>query len=151
MPHLSLSQYSQRVPPGRSAAKATLAISGLAAAIVLVAGAPAQAQALDGPAIRELAVEGTWNADSSGYGFWSWHEDGSVCLRLSEPDGECTDTGTWSIEGGSICYEFGWVFRTEGQGAGCLRITAVEGRYEALYEGPVTTSLFKFEIMDGDT
>jgi hypothetical protein len=151
MLHQLLSQCWQRVLSNYSTAKAAFAILGMAAAIFLIAGAPAQAQALDGLAIKELALRGTWNAQSSGWGFWSWDEDGSVCLRLNEPTGECSDTGTWAIDGDSICYEFEWVWESEGQRALCLHINDLGGHYEAQHKGLVATSLFKFEVIDSDT
>ena len=52
----------------------------LAISLGLLSSSPAFAQTLDGDAIRDLALQGTWTAEND-FGFWSWSEDNTVCLR----------------------------------------------------------------------
>ena len=54
---------------------------------------PAQAQELDGAALEELALRGTWVAEYRAMGIWSWNEDKTVCYRIGDTEGECYDTG----------------------------------------------------------
>jgi hypothetical protein len=121
-------------------------------ALSLIANSPAVAQALDGPAIQKLALQGVWVADND-WGNWSWSDDNTVCLRkldLIEKSGKCTDTGTWSITGDVMCYKLTWLWKSNGVNDNCFTIQALkDGRYEALFHGGAMVSTFiKFEVLN---
>ena len=114
------------------------------------AGSGAAAQELDGSAVEKLALQGIWAAEENGYGYWSWNEDGSVCLRLFEPNGDCADTGTWAIDGDFICYELAWWGEAYGQRAACISAVAHEGMpYEVLFQDDVlVVTMFHFTVLE---
>ncbi len=120
-----------------------LVILGLMLAFGLLANSPSNAQALDGSAIQKLAMQGTWAAEERDMGYWSWSEDNMVCLRLFGPDGDCADTGTWSIDGDVMCYELTWWGEGYQYRINCYTVHALgDGRFEALYHGGVMVSKF---------
>jgi hypothetical protein len=116
----------------------------------LFAGSIAEAQELDGGAVEDLALQATWDAEDDSYGYWDWNEDGSVCLRLHEPTGECADRGTWATDDDFICYEFEWWGEGYGQRAACISVVAHEGEpYEVLYQGDALVStMFHFTLLE---
>jgi len=116
----------------------------------LFAGFGAAAEELNGSAVQDLALQGTWAAEEDGYGYWSWNEDGSVCVRLHDPSGDCADTGTWGIDGDSICYELEWWGEAYGQRAACISVVAHEGApYEVLFQGDALVStMFHFTPLE---
>jgi len=116
----------------------------------LFAGSASAEQELDGSAVEKLALQGTWAAEENSYGYWSWNEDGSVCLRLDEPGGDCADTGTWSIDGNFICYELEWWGEAYGQRDACLSVVAHDGTpYEVLFQGDALVStMFHFTVLE---
>ena len=119
-----------------------LASLGLLLTLGLLANSPAEAQALDGPAIQKLALQGTWAAEND-WGYWSWKEDNSICLRKIEKSGKCTDTVTWSITGDVLCYKLTWLWKSNDVNANCFTIQALkDGRYEALFHGGAMVSTF---------
>jgi hypothetical protein len=126
-----------------------LASLGLMLTLGLLANSPVEAQALDGPAIQKLALQGMWAADND-YGYWSWKEDNSICLRKIEKSGKCTDTGTWSIIGDVMCYKLTWLWKSIGINDNCFTIQALkDGRYEALFHGGAMVSTFiHFKVLD---
>ena len=113
-------------------------------------GSVAAAQELDGSAVEKLALQGIWAAEEDAYGYWSWNEDGSVCLRLYEPSGDCADAGTWAIDGDFICYELEWWGEAYGQRAACLKVVAHEGMpYEVLFHDEVLVdTMFHFTVLE---
>lgn len=115
----------------------------------ILVGPQAQAQALDGAELRDLALRGTWSA-SLGYGYWTWKEDNTVCLRLHEPNENCSDTGTWKIDGNKLCYEYTWWGQAEDMRELCLTIIALDGgQFEVRHEGEkVTSTIFRFQVLD---
>jgi hypothetical protein len=118
--------------------------------IALFSGSVAAAQELDGSAVKDLALQGIWDAQERGYGYWSWNEDGSVCLRKNDPTGDCDDTGTWAIEGNFICYELEWWGESEGLRVACISVIAHEGKpYEFIFQGDAMNStLFTFKLLE---
>jgi len=122
---------------------------GLMFTIGLLANSPVEAQALDGPAIQKLALQGMWAAEND-YGYWSWKEDNSICLRKIEKSGKCTDTGTWSITGDVMCYKLTWLWKSNDVNDNCFTIQALkDGRYEALFHGGAMVSTFiHFKVLD---
>ena len=125
-------------------------VSILFLSIGLSAGPVAATQELDGNALEDLALQGTWASVEDDWGYWSWNEDGSVCLRLHDPVGDCADTGTWAIEGDFICYEFEWWGGSYGHRAGCISVVVHEGEpYEVLYQGDALVStMFHFTLLE---
>jgi hypothetical protein len=85
-----------------------LAFVGILLVLVLPIRSPAQAQELDGTTIMKLALQGTWETEYAEYGYWSWAEDKTVCLKLGSPEENCADTGTWAISDNAVCYELTW-------------------------------------------
>ena len=123
---------------------------GLMLTLGLLFNSPAEAQALDGTAVKDLALQGTWAAQD-GYGYWSWKEDNSVCIRLFEKDAKCADTGTWTINDNVICYEYTWWGKSNGVGTNCITVHALgDDRYETLHHGgAMVSTFFKFKVLNG--
>ena len=113
-----------------------------------VSAPPAQAEALDGDALKKLAFSGTWKPTR--FGRWKWNKDNSVCLRLAPKDDTCSDIGAWTIEGNVICYKFTWWGATYGIKENCFTVVKAEGgRYEAIYHGTAIDSMFmNFEVLE---
>ncbi len=113
----------------------------------LLSSSQADAQALDGTAIKNLALQGTW-ASQDGWGYWSWKEDNSVCIRLFEQDADCADTGTWTINDDVICYEFKWWGKPNDVRSQCVSVHALgEDLYETQYHGgALVSTFFKFKV-----
>lgn len=115
---------------------------GLMLVFGLLTNSPSNAQALDGSAIQKFALQGIWAAEGD-WGYWSWSEDNTVCLRILGPDGDCADTGTWSIDGDVMCYELTWWGESYQIRINCYTVQALEdGRFEALYHGGAMVSKF---------
>ena len=76
--------------------------------VIIFSPSAVVSQELDAAAVKEIALQGVWDADAAGYGYWVWNGDGPVCLRFNDTTGDCADGGTWAIKGDSICYEFEW-------------------------------------------
>jgi hypothetical protein len=116
----------------------------------LFAGSGAEAQELAGSDVEDLALQGIWDAEEDAYGYWDWNADGSVCLRLFEPSGDCADTGTWTIDGDLICYELEWWGEAYGQRDLCMSVVAHEGMpYEILFRDDVlVVTMFHFTVLE---
>lgn len=110
----------------------------------------ATAQALDGTTIRKLALQGTWVAENTESGQWSWNAENTLCLRFSNQTGDCADTGTWTIKGDVMCYELTWWGESVGDRSNCFTVNALGGnRYEALYHGGALASTFiRFQVLE---
>ena len=116
---------------------------GWAITLGLLTSTSAVAQALDGAEIKELALGGTWAAEETDMGYWNWSEDDTVCLRVFGAEGDCADTGTWSIDGDVMCYELKWWGQGDGYRINCFTVVALgDDRYEALYHGGAMVSTF---------
>lgn len=106
------------------------------------------ANALDGKAARNVVADKTWQVDKPtgpGYDYFTWSADGSVCVRLSERTGKCTDTGRWKLDGERLCYEFPWWGATSGIGSACFRVVQTEKeRFSAMQDNGL--SLFEFSL-----
>ncbi len=126
-----------------------LASLGLILTLGLLANSPAEAKALDGAAIQNLALQGTWAAQD-GWGYWSWKEDNSVCFRLFEKDTKCADTGTWVINDNAICYEFTWWGEIADVRINCVTVHALDDdRYETKHHGgAMVSTFFKFKLLE---
>ena len=112
---------------------------------------PAQAQELDGAALQELALRGTWVAEHRTLGSnWTWNEDKTVCVRQGDTEGKCWDTGTWSINENVIRYEFTFWGETNQERIGYFAAQALgDGRYEALQYGTAFVStMFYFKVLE---
>ncbi len=130
--------------------KTTATIAAVWAALALGGSGSAMAQDLDGDAIRALAARGTWHAEFAEYGFWDWREDGTVCLWLGAPTGECADTGTWSVDGNVLCYELTWWGASVGERDACVTVRALDDkRFETVFHGgAMESTMFAFGIVD---
>lgn len=123
-------------------------------AVVLLAfsaiPSPAEAEGLDGKALEKLALQGMWEAEHAEYGLWNWNDDGTVCLRVGSKDGECADTGTWSVGDNVLCYELTWWGETAGERKNCFTVQALDdGRFETLFHGGVMVSrMFVFKVLE---
>ncbi len=71
-------------------------------------------------------------------------------FRLLDQNGDCADTGTWTINGDAMCYELTWWGETEGDRTNCLTVHALgDDRYEALYHGGAMVSTFiHFKVLE---
>jgi hypothetical protein len=93
-------------------------------------------------AIRKLALKGTWAAQND-WGYWSWSEDGTLCLRVFGPDGDCADTGTWSINGEVMCYELTWWGEGYDVRKNCYTVHGLDGEhFETRYHGGALDTVF---------
>ena len=122
-----------------------LASLGLMLTLGLLAYSTAEAQELDKAAIQELVLRGTWVAEVSEVGNWSWNNDKTVCLRIGDIGGKCADTGTWAIKDNVICYELTWWGESNDDRKACFTVQAHgDGRYETLYHGGAMVSTFYY-------
>ena len=140
-----LSCQSARAP-GRLMSRLCAA---LLAAACIFGNSPVRAQALGEDAVRELALQGTWAAEKD-WGYWSWSDDNTVCLRVYSADGDCTDKGTWSVDGEVLCYELEWWGETYDLRKNCFTVQPMDdGRYETLLHGATlkTTSIV-FQVLE---
>ena len=114
---------------------------------VLCVAFPAGAATLDAKAVRSLTSDRVWQMKlGSGYVYWSWRSDGSVCLRVGENSGKCADTGTWKLADDHLCYELTWWGASGGYKSACFRVSEREkGWYDALQDNGL--SLFEFSVM----
>jgi len=122
--------------------------------ILLVLGSlivlPAHAEELGGEAVRQLALQGTWETEHAEYGSWTWSADNTVCLRVGAKDGDCADTGTWTITNNALCYELTWWGESAGERKNCFTVQPIdEGRYETIFHGAAMISrMFVFKVLD---
>ena len=121
----------------------------LAVAMSLAGGSPAVAQQLDGPAVQDLALSGTWDAEGE-WGYWTWSADKTVCLRIFGPEDNCADTGTWNIDGDVMCYALTWFGSAYDVRENCYTVRALgDGKYETRYHGGALDSVFiTFSVLD---
>ena len=109
----------------------------------------AEPQALNNNALTKLALQGTWQTKR--FGFWSWGEDNSVCLRLLGLNEDCSDNGTWKIDENVLCYELTWWGNSYQIRKNCFAVVALDGdRYDALFhDSKVDYSVFiNFEVLE---
>ena len=125
-----------------------LSVTSIAVCLCTI-GTKATAQELSGTALRELALSGTWQADHAEYGYWRWGEDASLCLSLEGPEGDCADSGTWTVDNNVMCYALTWWGSSVGENEGCFTVQPIEnGRYETLFHGGVMVSrMFAFDVV----
>jgi len=106
---------------------------------------PVSADTLDAKVVGGLVSGHVWQTKrlaGSGFMYWAWGSDGSVCLR-QEKAGSCIDTGRWRLERDSVCYELSWWGKSEGITSRCVRVAAKgEGRYEMVPVDGVTNIEF---------
>lgn len=133
---------SQCIHQDTSRRSVSAVAAALAVSLELFSSSSAVAQALHGDAIQDLALQGTWAAQND-WGYWSWSEDNTLCLRVFGPDGDCADTGTWSISGDVMCYELAWWGEAYDVRKNCYTVQALsDGGYETRYHGGVLDSVF---------
>jgi len=115
----------------------------------LIGSSPAGADALDGNAVRDIALQGTWAAENN-WGYWTWSGDGAVCVRVLEPEGDCADTGTWTVSGEALCYEFTWFGEGDGVRKNCFTVHPLgDGRFDTRYHGgALDSTFFKFKVIE---
>ena len=130
---------------GRTASPAGIFL----ATAAICAGPVVHAEDLGQDALRDIVEDTTWVAEG-GWGFWSWAGDNKVCVRVYTADGDCSDTGSWSIENAALCYELEWWGEPYGLRKNCLVVRALgEGRYETLAAGSaVDKAIFAFSVTD---
>ena len=109
---------------------------------------PVASQELEGNALKRLALQGIWEAEHAEYGFWKWNTDGTVCLRVGNKDGKCTDTGSWYVADNVLCYELKWWGNTAGERKNCFTVQPLkDGRFETLFYGALMVSrMFAFKL-----
>ncbi len=125
-------------------------VLGLALLVFSAFWSAAPAQELDGKALEGLALQGIWEAEHAEYGYWSWSDDGTICLRVGGKDGDCADTGTWNIADNVLCYELTWWGETVGERKSCFTVQPLDdGRYETLFHGGAMVSrMFAFKVLE---
>jgi hypothetical protein len=122
---------------------------GLALMLGLFGASPVAAEALGGPKLQELALGGVW-ASENDWGFWEWHADNTVCLRVNSAEGDCDDHGTWSLDGNVLCYELEWYGRGEDVRKNCFTVHALDdNKYKTVLSGGAVESMFfVFKVID---
>jgi hypothetical protein len=107
----------------------------------LCTASQAFAETLDAKAARSLVADRVWQwkVPHGGYNYWSWKGDGSVCFQLEARNAKCADTGTWTLDGGRLCYELTWWGGSVGRKVACFRISDHgKGQYEAVSDNGLT-------------
>jgi Protein of unknown function (DUF995) len=116
----------------------------------LCAGLPAAAATLDAKAAKSLISDRVWQQQrrtGSGFVYWSWKSDGSVCIRLEDKNSKCDDTGHWKLDGDRLCFEITWYLKSAGGNSACFRIVDKgKGRYEAISDNGLT--FFEFSVVE---
>lgn len=114
--------------------------------------APAAAQMLDADSTKKLLVGETWEQPSMagpGKSYWSWHRDGTLCIRLFDTTQKsCDDTGKWTLDAGRVCYQLGWWSVSDSQDkSGCFRVSNLDGgAHAAIRDDGIT--MFEFSTLD---
>lgn len=113
---------------------------------VVCAAVPAETVTLDAKAAKSLISDHVWQMKhGSGYVYWSWKSDGSVCLRAEAGEGQCADTGSWKVAGNRLCYDLTWWGACGGYNFGCFRVSdKSKGWYEAIKDNGLTS--FEFSV-----
>ncbi len=134
-----------------SSCKKRLTGMGLVLVLGVLAGTQAVAETLDGASVRKLAHQGVWAGRDKWGGYWSWNADNSVCLRLFDQNGECSDTGSWKIVGDEICYELKWWGEIMGVRSQCVSVNRLSDiHYETRFHGgAMASTFFKFTVLIG--
>jgi len=117
--------------------------------LALVVGLPVAAATLDENATKLLITDRVWQQkqhSASGYNYWSWKADASVCLRLEDIKSKCVDTGHWKLNANRLCYELTWWGASQGKKAVCFRISdRGNGQYAAIQDNGLT--LYEFSVV----
>jgi len=122
----------------------TLILAGLAGNPVMAQDRAKETtvRALDAKAAKDLTANRVWQirrSRTSGFDYWSWNSDGSVCVRLGENTGKCADTGRWKLDGQRICYDLTWWGETQELKSLCFRISEQsKGRFAWLSDRDIT-------------
>jgi hypothetical protein len=108
-------------------------------AAVTASVASAVAQELDAEQLKQLvsgktlaiAFYGDLN-DKLRTAYWDFTSDGKVCARLgNNPRGSrCADTGTWKLQGDALCWELGFLGKTDGFQSVCGRAKPAGDAYQ---------------------
>lgn len=90
------------------------------------------AEGLDAAQTQTLLAKGVWHIQTGGeWNYFTWNEDGTLCVRMYDPAAaSCDDEGNWSRDGSQVCYELTWWGSAYGQDAVCFTVEQVE-------DGPV--------------
>lgn len=144
---MAASSFSILASAPRAGRLATCSGRAALAAALIFAGSGLRAEDLGGDDLRAIVENVTWVAED-GWGFWSWNADNTACVRLYSAEGDCSDSGAWSIEDNALCYEFEWWGEPYGLRKNCFVVRALgEGRYESLPKGsPIDTAVFAFSL-----
>ena len=93
--------------------------------------------------LRALAAGRTWAiafygdlTDKTRTAYWDFKPDGAVCARLANnpPGSSCADSGKWRLEGDKLCWELGWLGKTDGFQAVCGRARRSGDAYQFINE-----------------
>lgn len=103
---------------------------------------PAIAQDLGAADVEAVMFAGIWNASATGYGYWEWRDDTTVCLRLTGASGDCDDRGSWNLEGNKICYELEWWGEAYGVRSACINLIAKGNNAFEVQSGTNSASKF---------
>lgn len=109
-----------------------------------------RADELHGQKLNELMAKGKWVSEDREFGSWEWKQDGTVCLRLLESEAQCSDTGTWNVKEGVVCYKLSWWGSASGVQENCFTVNAsVEDKYETVYHGgALASTMFYFKVVE---
>lgn len=104
---------------------------------------------LDASAVKALASGHMWKVVKlvvGGYAYWEWKSDGSVCMRLEEETGSCTDKGRWKLDGNRLCWELEYFGDDLGLKSTCVDI-ADKGKGRYLGTNKTGTNLLDFTVI----
>ena len=125
----------------------------LLAALVLATVAIAKDddnKVLDAKSVKALIsnhmLESKKIAGGSGYAYWAWKSDGSVCMRLEGKTGKCDDKGRWKLDGNRLCWELEWFGNDLGLKSACVDI-ADQGKGRYLATDNSGTILLDFTVL----
>jgi hypothetical protein len=64
--------------------------------------------------------------------YWDFQRDGRVCARLANnpPGSKCADTGSWRLDGDTLCWELSWFGKSDGFDKACGRARPSGDNYQ---------------------
>ena len=126
-----------------------LSFSALAVATVAIAK-DGDKKVLDASAVKALIsnhiLKSKQVTAGSGYNYWAWKSDGSVCMRLASKKGTCDDKGRWKLDGDRLCWELEWFGNDLKLKSACVDVTD-QGKGHYLATDKSGTILLDFTVL----
>ena len=126
-----------------------LLFAALTVAAVAIAKDDAK-KVLDASAVKALIsnhmLESKQVTGGSGYNYWAWKSDGSVCIRIAGKTGKCDDKGRWKLDGNRLCWELEWFGNDLKLKSACVDV-ADQGKGRYLATDKSGTVLLDFTVL----